>query len=395
MKRSQVSLFVFLSSSIILVFTTVGLNMNFGLRFAVGYDKGYFLPRSRHILHKTSRFMSDATREVFELSQEGCLWSERLESQEPSMFDEEHTGVWRARTQVQQIVHLEPGCGRVTNGLATFADGSKACVRYGIDADQVQGEILSYYLARMLGIYNLPPAVLSKPDPERKQWMLVRKNIDSLHWTTQAIVSLTEWVPNLTRVFIPTALRKGGQGLNPTKLCFNALRNKTTKFLIEMMQWTDLILFDYLIANFDRLASNLFNLQWDRQMMERATSNLLKSRSGLVFIDNEAGLVHGYRVLSSWEKYHRSLLGPVCIFRKRTVQRIAELKHHRNVGLRLLELYQADEPLAFELGFLSEQHLKTLQNRIDLLHLHIEQCKVRHAEAVSLTLHRNLKFDSD
>lgn len=176
MKRSQVSLFVFLSSSIILVFTTVGLNMHFGLRFAVGYDKGYFLPRSRHILHKTSRFMSDATREVFELSQEGCLWSESLESQEPSMFDEEHTGVWRAKTQVQQIVHLEPGCGRVTNGLATFADGSKACVRYGIDADQVQGEILSYYLARMLGIYNLPPAVLSKPDPERKQWMLVRKN---------------------------------------------------------------------------------------------------------------------------------------------------------------------------------------------------------------------------
>lgn len=382
MKRSVFSVFIFFSSCFILIYLTVGLNIQLGLRVAVGYDKGYFLTGSRHLLRKTSQYKSDRTRGVFALSQEGYLWSESLEIQEPSMFDEEHTGVWRERAQVQQIVHLEPGCGRVTNGLATFADGSKACVRYGINVDQIQGEILSYYLARMLGICNLPPAVLSKPDPDRKQWMLVRESIESLHWTTQAIVSLTEWVPNLTRVFIPTALRKGGVGLNPTKVCFNALRNKTTSFLIEMMQWSDLIIFDYLIANFDRLASNLFNLQWDRRMMERATSNLLKSRSGLVFIDNEAGLVHGYRVLNSWEKYHRSLLGPVCIFRKRTVQRIAELKHQRNVSSRLLELYQAGEPLALELGFLSEQHLETLQSRIDLLYQHIEQCKKRHAEDV-------------
>ncbi|XP_048118572.1 four-jointed box protein 1 [Alosa alosa] len=385
MKKSKVALFIFLFSSIILKFyTTVGLDIQLGLKVPVGYDNGYFLTgASRHLLHKTSRVVSDPTSEVIELFQEGCLWSESLEILERPMFDEEHTGIWRERAQVQQIIHLESGCGRVTNGLATFTDGSKACVRYGIDADQVQGEILAYHLARMLGIYNLPPTVLSKPDPEKKQWMLVRESIESLHWTTEAIVSLTEWVPNLTGVFIPTALRKGGEGLNPTNVCFNALRNKTTTFLIEMMQWTDLILFDYLIANFDRLASHLFNLQWDARMMERTTSNLLKSKRGLVFIDNEAGLVHGYRVLNSWEKYHKRLLRTVCIFRKRTVQRIAELKLQRNVSSRLLELYKADEPLALELGFLSEQHLETLQNRVDLLYEHVEQCKLRHTEPVS------------
>lgn len=386
MRKSKVTLlFIFVSSSIILTFyITFGLDLQLGLKILTGYDNGYFLTgSSRHLLYKTSRVASHPTSQAFEQFQEGFLWSENLETLEPSMFDDEHIGVWRERAHIQQIVHLEPGCGRVTNGLATFADGSKACVRYGIDADQVQGEILSYHLARMLGIYNLPPLVLSKPDPEKKQWMPVRESIESLRWTTQAIVSLTEWVPNLTSVFIPTALRKGGEGLNPTNMCLIAFKNKTTTFLIEMMQWTDLILFDYLIANFDRLASNLFNLQWDGRMMERATSNLLKSRRGLVFIDNEAGLVHGYRVLNSWEQYHRSLLGTVCIFRKRTVQRIAELKHQRNVSSRLLALYQAGEPLALELGFLSEEHLETLRNRLDLLYHHIEQCKLRHAEPIS------------
>ncbi|XP_005047031.1 PREDICTED: four-jointed box protein 1, partial [Ficedula albicollis] len=75
--------------------------------------------------------------------------------------------------------------------------------------------------------------------------------------------------------------------------------------LVELVQWSDLILFDYLTANFDRLVSNLFSLQWDPRVMRRATSNLLRGPDGgLVFMDNEAGLVHGYRLLAMWDPYN-------------------------------------------------------------------------------------------
>ncbi|XP_036390391.1 four-jointed box protein 1 [Megalops cyprinoides] len=313
-----------------------------------------------------------------QLVEDGIFWSEQLETWLPAGFTEEHTQIWRERVRGYPIVSLEPGCGRISNRLATFSDGTKACVRYGINADQVQGETLTYYLASLLGIPNLPPLALSQLNPDSEQWASVKGSIASLQWTGKAIVSLTEWVANLTGVVTPAPLRQEGKGLHPLK---EELENKTMGELLELMQWSDLILFDYLTANFDRLVSNLFSLQWDSRVMERDTSNLHKTPSGdLVFIDNEAGLVHGYRVLHMWEKYHSTLMGSVCIFRKRTAQRVIELHRLRDTRTRLLELYRDSEPLAPELGFLSDEHAGILQNRIDRLYKHILHCKGKYSQ---------------
>ncbi|KAJ8252657.1 hypothetical protein COCON_G00219690 [Conger conger] len=283
-----------------------------------------------------------------------------LEARSPKGFTEEHTRNWRARTRGHPIVSLEPGCGRISNRLATFSDGTKACVRYGINADQVQGETLTYYLAALLCIPNLPPLALSQLNLESEQWAAVKGSMASLQWTGEAIVSLTQ----------------------------EELENQTLEELLELVQWSDLILLDYLTANFDRLVSNLFSLQWDSRVMERDTSNLHRTpRGDLVFIDNEAGLVHGYRVLDMWEKYHSALLGSVCVFRRRTAQRVIELHRLRDARTRLLRLYRDNEPLAPELGFLSDEHAGILQNRIDRLYKHILHCKGNDAAA------RDNKFD--
>ncbi|KAJ8390940.1 hypothetical protein AAFF_G00098600 [Aldrovandia affinis] len=303
--------------------------------------------------------------ELSDLVEDGVFWSEQLEAQLPAGFTEEHTRIWRERVRGYPIVSLEPGCGRISNRLATFSDGTKACVRYGINADQVQGETLTYYLAALLGIPNLPPLMLSQLNPESEQWAAVKGSIASLQWTGNAIVSLTEWVANLTGVVTPAPLRQEGRGLHPLR---EELENKTLEDLLELVQWSDLILFDYLTANFDRLVSNLFSLQWDSRVMERDTSNLHRTPGGdLVFIDNEAGLVHGYRVLHMWEKYHSALMSSVCVFRKRTAQRVIELHRLRDARTQLLQLYRDSEPLAPELGFLSDEHAGILQNRIDRL----------------------------
>ncbi|KAK9516897.1 hypothetical protein VZT92_024805 [Zoarces viviparus] len=310
--------------------------------------------------------------------EDGIFWSERLEGLLPAGFTEEYARAWRERARTHRIVKLEPGCGRISNQLATFADGTKACVRYGINADQVQGETLTYYLASLLGITNLPPLILSQLNGDGEQWAAVRTRIGGLQWSDRAVVSLTEWISNLTGVVTPAPLRQESGGLHPV---LPELWSKTTAELLELMQWTDLITFDYLTANFDRLVSNLFSLQWDSRVMERDTNNLLKTpRGDLVFIDNEAGLVHGFRVLNMWEKYHNTVLGSVCVFRKRTVQRVAELHRRRDARSRLLELYRDSEPLSQELGFLSDEHAGILQDRIDRLHRHILHCKGKYGQ---------------
>ncbi|XP_061825955.1 four-jointed box protein 1 [Nerophis lumbriciformis] len=305
--------------------------------------------------------------------EDGVFWSGRLEALLPLGFPEEHARAWRGGARTARVVKLEPGCGRVSNQLATFADGSRACVRYGINADQVQGETLTYYLACLLGITNLPPLVLSPLYSE--QWAAVRTRVEGLQWSDRAVVSLTEWVSDLTGVVTPAPLRQESSGLHPE------LRNKTTAELLDLMQWSDLIIFDYLTANFDRLVSNLFSLQWDPRVMERDTNNLLKTpRGNLVFIDNEAGLVHGFRVLNMWEKYHQAVLSSVCVFRRKTARRVAELHRRRDTRRRLMELYRDSEPLSAKLGFLSDEHAAVLQDRIDIVHTHILHCKDKYGQ---------------
>ncbi|AWP08705.1 putative four-jointed box protein 1 [Scophthalmus maximus] len=310
--------------------------------------------------------------------EDGIFWAEWLEDLRPVGFTEEYARGWRERARTYRVAKLEPGCGRISNQLATFADGTKACVRYGINADQVQGETLTYYLASLLGITNLPPLVLSQLNSDSEQWGAVRAQIDGLQWSERAVVSLTQWVSNLTGVVTPAPLRQESGGLHPA---LGELRSKSTAELLELLQWTDLIAFDYLTANFDRLVSNLFSLQWDPRVMERETNNLLRTARGdLVFIDNEAGLVHGFRVLDMWERYHRTVLSSVCVFRRRTARRVAELHGRGDARKRLLELYRDSEPWSVDLGFLSDEHAAVLQDRIGRLHEHILHCKGKYGQ---------------
>lgn len=345
------------------VFSIANEQVNVSKRHAPG-NAGFRDGKSFHI---RSPFILDNVVE------HRVFWSAWLEGLSTRVFGAEHERKWRDKVRDARVVVLEAGCGRPTNRLATFADGTRACVRYGIDADQVLGETLSYYLAELLGISNLPPLALSKLNLSSEQWASVRENIEALEWSPNAIVSLTEFIPNVTEVFIPLHLRKQqGGGL---QLFAETISNMTVTYLVELMQWSDLILFDYLTANFDRIVSHIFSLQWDARVMERTTNNLLKTINGhLLFIDNEAGLVHGYRVLDLWERYHTVLLSSSCIFRRSTVRRISEMKRSGNSAKLLCELYRAREPLARELGSLSEEHALTLQNRIDVVYKHIKQC---------------------
>ncbi|KAJ6667134.1 hypothetical protein lerEdw1_017112 [Lerista edwardsae] len=313
----------------------------------------------------------------------GIFWSRALEAQVPPGFSAEEAASWLRAARQTRVVSLERGgCGRSSNRLARLSDGSRACVRYGINPEQIQGEALSYYLAGLLGMQErLPPLALSRVEARGGQWAPVRDEVRGSHWAEGAVVSLAQWVDNLTDVVAPAPWRAeaaAGRRLQP--LAAGELRGLSQAQLVELVQWSDLILFDYLTANFDRLVSNLFSLQWDPRVMHRATSNLHRApNGGLVFLDNEAGLVHGYRLLAMWDKYNEPLLRSVCVFREATAQRVRELHRLRNAASELLRLYRTREPLAEQLGFLSDQQAQLLQDRVDLVHKHILHCKAKAA----------------
>lgn len=341
------------------------------------------VPQDTRVFANTTRTPTDgvisgnrtglgSTRDL--VIENGIFWSQRLEEGVWNGFGDEHARRWRDRAHRSRVVSLDPGCGRTSNRLATFSDGRRACVRYGINLEQVQGETLSYYLANLLGICNVPPLALARLDGE--QFARVRWHMEALQWAPDSLVSLSEWVPDLSPTGVPSPLRRYEVGLRPIA---PVVRGTNTSDAHELMQWSDLIVFDYITGNFDRLVSNLFSLQWDVRAMERDASNLLRTpRGGLVFLDNEAGLVHGYRVLDMWEKYHSTALGSVCVFRRKTAQRLAQLHRLRDAHARLHQLYRDREPLAAELGFLSDDQARILQNRIDRVHEHILRCKAKY-----------------
>ncbi|XP_051478264.1 four-jointed box protein 1 [Apus apus] len=313
----------------------------------------------------------------------GIFWSRDLEDQVPPGFPAEETAAWLSVARAARVASLERGgCGRSSNRLARLSDGSRACVRYGINPEQIQGEALSYHLAGVLGMQErLLPMALALVEARGRQWEPVREELHGSHWTEGAVVSLTRWVDNLTAVVAPapwSAEVDTGRQLQP--LSAGELGSLPPSQLVELVQWSDLILFDYLTANFDRLVSNLFSLQWDPRVMHRATSNLLRAPDGgLVFMDNEAGLVHGYRVLAMWDPYNEPLLRSVCVFREGTARRVAELHRRRSAAAELRRRYRAREPLWARLGFLSERQAELLQARVDFVHRHIAHCRAQAA----------------
>ncbi|KAJ7344622.1 hypothetical protein JRQ81_000572 [Phrynocephalus forsythii] len=329
----------------------------------------------------------------------GIFWSRALEAQVPRGFSPSAAASWLRAAREARVVALERGgCGRSSNRLARLSDGSRACVRYGINPEQIQGEALSYHLAGLLGMQErLAPLALSRVEARGGQWAPVREELRGSHWADGAVVSLAQWVDNLTDVVAPAPWRAeaasasaGAPGVSLRRLqplAAGELRGLSQAQLVELVQWSDLILFDYLTANFDRLVSNLFSLQWDPRVMHRATSNLHRApNGGLVFLDNEAGLVHGYRLLAMWDKYNEPLLRSLCLFREATAQKVRDLHRHRNAADELLRLYRTREPLAELVGFLSEQQAQLLQDRIDLVHKHILHCKAKAAAAAAAAL---------
>ena len=293
----------------------------------------------------------------------GIFWSEELTQICPHGFTDHDHAIWKTKASSEKFVKMGEGCGRMQNRKLTFQDGDRACARYRLNIDQIQGEIFSYYLGKLLGINNVPPSAVQLADTTKDQWRMVSPELANAQWSEEKPVILTQWMEGLNPSYIPEQFRNLSKTVGPETL---AKDNTDTAVLCKLMQWSDLIVFDYLTANLDRVVNNLFNLQWNDQMMSKPTHNLEETSSGnLVFLDNESGLFHGYRLLDKYSPYHNSLLHSLCLFKETTIKAIQNFVQNDNIGEVLQRTLEENEALHTYIPKLPMKNVKILKQRLN------------------------------
>ncbi|XP_071440788.1 extracellular serine/threonine protein kinase four-jointed [Hetaerina americana] len=366
----------------------------------------------------------------------GAFWGETIESAIPKGFADSDSVAWRRTVRSAAVVGLEEGCGRMQNRLLTLEGGIRACARYRQNTDQIQGEIFGFYLAGLLGMGgHVAPSSLAvvgrgasastnglEPGAEVDRWAAVRGALGVAQWADGKAVVLTQFIDGLGPAFIPPLVRGGDKRMHPpdvkahirdglrasslSDLQLNASSQVDTsstaartvlspallKQLAELAQWSDLLVFDYLTANLDRVVNNLYNLQWNPAMLDSPAHNLARLQEGhLLFLDNESALLHGYRLLPKYERYHASLLDSACVFRRSTADAIRRLKAKRpEVGEALRRSFQNFDPEFRDvLPFLPEKSLKILNLRIERVHEHIIDCQRRYESRVRQNMRKD------
>lgn len=325
-------------------------------------------------------------REVFDdfpVIENGMFWSQELEALHPAGFKLSDVSEWRTQVTSFHVDDLQEGCGRMQNRLVIYSDGKKACARYRINSDQMQGEVYSFYLAQALNIHNVAPPVLTYADAQSPQWSSVQPQLNSAEWSSQKVVVLTPFLEQLSSVYIPQELRSSKTELQPGT---TLVKGRNSSDLVELMQWSDLVIFDYLTANLDRVVNNMYNQQWNDRMMDSPAHNLLSLLTPedtpnklLVFLDNESGLFHGYRLLDKYASYHKQLLSSVCVFRKATVEAVRHYHESGDIVEEVMNLYKTWEPLSSGLPQIPSSTANILRSRLRDVYTQIQTCKNRYS----------------
>merc|ERR1719219_1522106 len=127
--------------------------------------------------------------------------------------------------------------------------------------------------------------------------------------------------------------------------------------LEHLVQWSDLIIFDYLTGNYDRVASMQDGAEKeDKPSILRETIHnlaLSEDTGSLWFLDNESSFLDAYSLLydpgnndnNRFQKFHKQMLESMCIFRRKTVHRLFALKQSLDSAQLLLEFVHVNEPL--------------------------------------------------
>ena len=333
------------------------------------YDSHYFSSSSSpSSSSSTSSSSSSSTERSLRVVEAGLYWSEEVVGR--------LTGGEETETLEAEISHLrtstvksleEPSwsrCGQQAgqNRFVTFLEGFTACARYREPHTQlVLGELMSFYLARLLGITTVPAVVLSKVEPHNPVWSEALQDVETSGWKYGRTVALIEWVEDLARDHMPDILRRALLDKQTIDLTSSEL---TVSQAGELADWSDLVVFDFITANYDRVASLQDAVQREGrpEILSERVPNLLTSKTTgrLWMIDNEAGILDGYSLLyptdremegeaERFQQMHRDLLHTLCVFKRSTVAAVFALYKSGDAASLLEQLIARNEPLYQEM----------------------------------------------
>lgn len=278
----------------------------------------------------------------------GVYWSSELESQMPaSLFDSDRGREFLTHVRTKRVVQLQRGCGRMKNRMATFEDGTKACCRYRDSLRDLRGDIYAYHLSGLMELWNTPPVAVVKADFSGKQLERVIEDAKDAGWMDGGYFIMSLYVNDLGEEYIPNVFKKVD-----SKLTSASVDNCTDEEKVNLMQWSDMVVFDFLLGHVDRIFSHLINLQWNSKMMDRAVYNLEKTDSGtLVLLDNESAFWMGYmsgRSKASNYALQLEFLKRTCLFRESTVAAVNKLLSSARPDIILEEFVKAHDPFSYE-----------------------------------------------
>nr|XP_053627914.1 extracellular serine/threonine protein kinase four-jointed-like [Cherax quadricarinatus] len=344
--------------------------------------------------------------------EEGVVFSGAVEAilQEPQTSDAS-VGEVQKQLRMREVRGLqEPTwerCGRPKNQWVELSGDVAACARYRYPDDYLLlGEVLSFYLARLLGVGHVPPVALSEPSTPR--WASVASKMTLAGWGDAPVVVLTPWIDDLVRDHMPTILLDiilknstlcileeespneepsedlqghklyGVSRLEDQKLVTQrsevevkegrkkkqeargsrSLKQASEKDLVRLLQWSDLLVFDYLTGNYDRVAymQDAAEKESRPQILTGTIHNLVRSETtdALWLLDNESGLMDAYTLLygaadpaqsSRFHAFHERMLASLCVFRRSTMEAVLGLAQHPQPARLLVGFAKTNEPL--------------------------------------------------
>ena len=208
---------------------------------------------------------------------------------------------------------------------------------------QLQAELFSFYLNAYLGLWNVPPVTLSCVNAMRRPWSDILFDTEILPPEEVCVMAIEYMHGLVDAVYMSYHV---GQELNGNSFPANF------KELDQVMQWSDLILFDYISAHTDRLVDNLLFYPLNFQLTMKMVPNLMMTSDGLfVLIDNEATFHRSYyKAQNSYKEKYRQThhLENLSIFREATIVKLCQLCEH-------------DDPASVLENFISKHDAESLK----------------------------------
>ena len=275
------------------------------------------------------------------------FWTANAERKVNPLFTEEDRRIIVKKMSTLKVISLEEGCGRMKNRLATLEDGTRVCCRYRDNGHLLRGDVFAYHFSRLLGTWNVPTTAAMKVDLSSQQWSNVREKAIEAGWKNGASIAISQFVDELKEEYFPSVLKN----LSSPPLTESRVANISVSEKKQLVEWTDMIVFDFIIGHTDRLFNALLNSKWNSHMMEKPVHNLKKtaSTSDLVLLDNESGFDFGYIAAKQKEEYYGlqiAFLERICVFRAQTIRALIALDSTDTSPSTALENYirQVDLP---------------------------------------------------